>query len=182
LLRWIGRVRVEVPKPATSPIVVTQHIVTKRGVYKQDHEQVIALIDQAKAIVGSDYKIAQVLGVPRQHVSAWRSGARTATPEDQALLAGLAGLEASSWLVRATLKKHEGTAKGDQLMRVLGKASLAIGGAVASSGASAMAIFGNTIQADGVMNAILAAVSTMYIMLSLRTLKDTSASLQTTPQ
>lgn len=101
------------------------------------------LIDRAASIVGSDYKIAQALQIPRGHVSDWRHGRRTATPEDQALIAGMAGLDAASWLARATVAKHEGTAKGDRLMKVLGKASVATIAAISSSEASAAAIFGS---------------------------------------
>lgn len=134
----------------------------------QDLSQLALLIDAAKSITGKDAETARALGVPRSHVAGWRAGTRTATPEDQAQLAALAGLDAQAWLVRATLKKHEGTAKGDRLYKALGKASLAIGAAVASSGASAMAIFGSTAQGDGLMNAIMAALSTMYRTVKFR--------------
>ncbi len=125
-------------------------------------DQLNELIDRASSIAGSDYKLAQALKIPRGHVSQWRHGKRTATPEDQAQLAGLAGLDAQAWLVRATLQKHEGTEKGDRLMKVLGKALLATGATVASAGASAAAIFGST--AHNALTEVLTAYSTMYIM------------------
>ena len=100
------------------------------------------LIDRAKATTGSDTATARALGLPKAHVSAWRHGHRTCTPEDHAQLAGLAGLDASAWLIRATIQKHEGTAKGDRLMKVLGKALLATGAVIASGGANAMGTFG----------------------------------------
>lgn len=104
--------------------------------------QLNLLIDKASAIAGSDYKLAKHLGIPGQHVSAWRHGKRTATPEDQALLAALAGLDATQVLARAMVEKHEGTRKGDMLMRALGKALLATGVAASSAGVSAQEIFG----------------------------------------
>lgn len=100
------------------------------------------LIDAASKVAGSDYKLAQALEVPRQHVSAWRKGTRAAGPDDQALMAGLAGFDPVQTLARATVEKWEGKPKGDRLMRVLGKALLATGGAIGSAGANAHAIYG----------------------------------------
>lgn len=101
----------------------------------------ISLLDRAKAIAGSDYKVAQVLGVPRQTISNWRHGVKPIPPEDQALMASMAGLDPAEFLVRAVVLKHQGTAKGDRLMKVLGKSSLAIGAVLSSVGASAHQIF-----------------------------------------
>lgn len=106
------------------------------------------LIDKASAIAGSDYKLAQSLDVPRQHISNWRHGKRTATPADQALMAHIAGLDPVQVLARATVEQYEGKAKGDALMKALGKASLATGAVLGSAGAMAHQIFG-TIQATG---------------------------------
>lgn len=104
----------------------------------QDLKTLNELIDKASEIAGSDYKLAAMLEVPRQHVSNWRHGKRTCTPEDTAMMASVAGLDAQQWLVRATIEKHEGTAKGDKLLRALGKASRAIGGISASYGVAAV--------------------------------------------
>jgi DNA-binding transcriptional regulator YdaS (Cro superfamily) len=95
------------------------------------------LIDAASTIAGNDSKLALMLDVPKQHVSAWRKGKKTATPEDQAILAGVAGLDPLQTLARASVQKWEGTPKGERLMSFLGKPSLAIGAALASAGASA---------------------------------------------
>jgi hypothetical protein len=105
------------------------------------------LIDAASRATGSDYKLAQALEVPRQHVSGWRHGTKTATPEDQALMAGLAGFDPVQTLARATVQKWEGKAKGDRLMKVLGKALPAIGAALGSAGAAAHQI-GSMIPSD----------------------------------
>ena len=125
------------------------------------HDELIALMDKAVAMAGSDYKVAKAIGVTPQVVSDWRHERRNAQPEDIALLAGLAGLNAEQWAMRALVEKHEGTAKGDRLMKVLGKALLATGATVASAGASAAAIFGSTAAPD-ILGAIVAACSTMY--------------------
>ena len=85
------------------------------------------LIDKASAIVGNDAKLARSLGVPPQHVSNWRHGTRTATPEDWALLASAAGLDPEEALIRATLAKHADTPKGERLTTALGKGLHRIG-------------------------------------------------------
>ena len=99
------------------------------------------LLDKSKDKTGSDYATAKAIGVPRQHLSNWRNGSRECSPEDVAQLAAVAGLEADKWLIRAVLAKHEGTAKGDRLIKALGKVLAATGAAVASSGAHALPIF-----------------------------------------
>lgn len=111
-------------------------------------ESLNLLIDQAKAISGSDYKLAKMTGHTPQQISDWRHGRKPCPPEDQALIAGVAGLNPEQVAIRALVEKHEGTAKGDRLMKVLGKASLATGAVLGSAGAMAHQIFG-TIQATG---------------------------------
>lgn len=128
----------------------------------QDQDQLHELLDMASKVVGSDYKLAQVLEVSRGQVSDWRHGRKPCPPADMALMASVAGLDAEAWLVRATIAKYEGTAKGDRLYKALGKALLATGAAVASSGASATAIFGNTVP--NTLGDWLVACSAMYIM------------------
>lgn len=104
-------------------------------------EELLRLIDAAKAKLRSDRQVAIALGIPSQHVAGWRNGDRNPQPEDIALLASIAGLEADKWALRAMIEKHEGTAKGDRLLKALGKGLLATGGAIGSAGAHAMAIF-----------------------------------------
>jgi predicted transcriptional regulator len=89
------------------------------------------LIEKAGANVGSEYRLAKLLGIPQSHVSGWKSGDRTCTPEDRARLAGIAHEDAVQELVRATLEKHAGTRKGEQLTKLLGKSLQAIGGVLA---------------------------------------------------
>lgn len=107
-----------------------------------DLQQLNLLIDKASAIAGSDSKLAATLGIQKQWLSNMRHGRKTATPEDRALLAMVAGLDPIAELARAMVQKHEGTKKGDLLMRALGKSSRATGAALVSVGAGALAIYG----------------------------------------
>lgn len=100
-------------------------------------QQLNELMDKAKSIAGSDYALAKQLGVSRMKVSNWRHGHQPCPVEDQALIAALAGLDPAEFLVRAVVLKHQGTAKGDRLMKVLGKSSIAIGAVLGSVGAVA---------------------------------------------
>ena len=106
--------------------------------------QVPELLTRALEKAGSPTALAKALKVPPQMVSMWRSGAKPCPPEDQARLAAIAGIDPIQTLVRAHIEKHEGTEKGDQLARVLGKFLAATGAAAATSGASAAAIFSPT--------------------------------------
>jgi DNA-binding transcriptional regulator YdaS (Cro superfamily) len=81
----------------------------------------ILLIEKAGAISGSEYKLAQTLGVPQQVLSDWKAGRRTCTPPDRARLAAMAQEDAVQELVRATIQSTEGTLRGEQLATVLGK-------------------------------------------------------------
>lgn len=128
----------------------------------QRDENLIFLMDKASAIAGNDYRLAKAIGASPQMVHDWRTG-KSCPPEQQALMAAVAGLDPVQTLARATVAKFEGTAKGDRLMKVLGKASLLTGAAIGSAGASAATIF-STIPASSsaVWNAI-AALYTMYI-------------------
>lgn len=99
------------------------------------------LIDAAAKEKGSDYKLAQTLGVPRGHVSAWRYGRRTATPADQALMADIAGRDPVKTLVQATIEQFAGRAKGEQLAKALSKAMRKTRGSIESANARAEAFF-----------------------------------------
>ncbi|RYE81479.1 MAG: hypothetical protein EOO80_01015 [Oxalobacteraceae bacterium] len=90
------------------------------------------LLDAAKKVTGSDYKTAKALGVPTTYISNWRhgTGGRNAQPEDLALIAGIAGLDAEEVLVRAILDKHANTTKGEKLLSVLGNVLRRTGEAV----------------------------------------------------
>lgn len=106
-------------------------------------EYLITLIDKAKEKAGSDYKLAAMLGVSRQAVSNWRHRGKSCPIADQALMASIAGLDVTAWTARAVVSQYEGTAKGDALYKALGKALLATGAVIASSGAAARETFFN---------------------------------------
>ena len=95
------------------------------------------LIDKASQAAGSDYKLAQELETSRQTVSDWRKGRKTCPAADVALMAQLAGMDPEAWTARAVVAQYEGTPKGEKLAIVLGKALLATGAVIASSGANA---------------------------------------------
>jgi hypothetical protein len=95
------------------------------------------LIDRASKAAGSGKALAQELEVANTVISDWKSGRKTCSPEDQALMAALAGLDAEAWGARAMIAKHAGTTKGAKLEGALKKALLATGAAAASFGAIA---------------------------------------------
>lgn len=84
-------------------------------------ENLNELIAKAAAVVGSEAKLARAMGIAQPNISLWKSGMRTCTPEDRARLAGFAREDAVQELVRATLEKTEGTLRGEQLRKLLGK-------------------------------------------------------------
>lgn len=127
----------------------------------QDLALINELIDRASKVAGSDYKLAQAIGNTRQAISNWRHGFRPVPVEDVALMASIAGLEADKWALRALVMRHEGTEKGDRLLKALGKGLLATGGALASFGASAGAIF-SSINPSFDPYTLMVACSTMY--------------------
>lgn len=100
----------------------------------------IQLIDLASKSAGNDNKLAQRLDVNRQTVSAWRHGKKPCPAGDVALMAEMTGMDAEAWLARATVEQYAGTPKGEKLAVALGKALLATGAALATSGASAAAV------------------------------------------
>lgn len=110
----------------------------------QKPEYLDELIDQASEVAGSDYALSKMLKSSRQAISDWRHGRKTCPVADQVLMAQIAGLKPEEWAVRALVAQHEGTEKGDMLFRALGKALLATGAAVASSGASALETYSRT--------------------------------------
>lgn len=110
-------------------------------------DSVKTLIDLAARRAGSDYKLAKLLGETRQRISNWKNGSAACSPADQALLADIAGLDPVVVLARATVEKYEGRAKGDALMKALGKVLLVTGAAIGSAGASAHPIYSRIIDA-----------------------------------
>jgi hypothetical protein len=92
------------------------------------------LIDEASAIAGTRYKVAQALHVAPSLIYSWESGRKPCPPADIALMAHIAGMDPQKWLIRATLERYEGTPKGEQLAQALGKPLQATGGGNAGHG------------------------------------------------
>jgi hypothetical protein len=92
-------------------------------------QTLVDLVTKAGIAAGSEYKLAKAMGIPQAHLSSWKAGTRTCTPEDRARLAGFAKEDALQELVRATLEKTAGTLRGEQLRQVLGKWLHQTGGA-----------------------------------------------------
>lgn len=79
------------------------------------------LIDKAASIAGNKSELAKKLGIPQTHISNWKAGTRNCSPEDRAILAGIAGEDAVQELVKATLEREEGTRRGTLLGELLGQ-------------------------------------------------------------
>ena len=111
----------------------------------QDKKDVARLIEEAKKAAGSYRAISQMTGILPPNLSSIKAGNREASPEELALLAEVAGMNAAEWLVRGVIAKHEGTEKGTRLLRALGKSLPAITALVAASNGHA-AIAGELVQ------------------------------------
>lgn len=125
-------------------------------------EELNQLIDSAKQAAGTDRELAKMLNTTSSRISDWRHGRKTCQPDDQAVLASIAGMNAMETLARATVLQHEGTAKGDLLMRALGKGLLATGGVLGSAGASAAAIFSSIPTPSHMTEWAVLGLNTMY--------------------
>lgn len=119
------------------------------------------LLDAAKATTGSDYKTAQVLGITRQRLYAWRKGDQNPQPEDHALVAQIAGRDPMAAMARAVLEKHGDSPKGERLRSALGKSLQAIGGLVITLGFASGAFLSTDARAQGRPGPV-EACTTMY--------------------
>lgn len=108
--------------------------------------QLNELIDAAARRTGSDYRLAQTLGVGRQKISDWRARRASCGVEYRALMADLAGYNVQEVIADALLEKHANTPLGERLLSVLGNVGA---GAVAT-----MSIFGSVALFD-LVNACL---------------------------
>lgn len=95
-------------------------------------EQIAQLIDRASNVAGSQNKAAQMAGINPQNLSHYKTGLREMPPEAVAAIAHVAGLDATEWLVRATLWRSEGKGYAGVLKAALGGRLQAIGGVIAS--------------------------------------------------
>jgi predicted transcriptional regulator len=90
------------------------------------------LIEKAGQNVGSEYKLAKLLGVSTSTVSDWKCSRVPCSPGDRARLAGFAGEDAVQELVRGTIDSAKGQVRKEQLEKLLGKWLHQTGGAVVS--------------------------------------------------
>lgn len=97
------------------------------------------LIQKASEAAGSDYQLGKRLKSSRQAVSDWKAGRKTCPAADQALMAGIAGLDPEAWAARALIAQHEGSEKGELLKQALKKALLATGAAIGTYGSQVQA-------------------------------------------
>ena len=65
--------------------------------------QLISLIERAASIAGSEYKLAQVLGMQQPTISAWKTGKRACSPTDRAALADIAGTDPAEEAIEGVL-------------------------------------------------------------------------------
>ena len=85
--------------------------------------QLNSLIAQAASIAGSEYKLAQQLGMPQPTISQWKSGARRCSPPDRAALADVAGSNVAAETIEAVIEGIDlETAKGQRARAALMKA------------------------------------------------------------
>lgn len=94
--------------------------------------EIVELIERAAKAAGSQAAAARAAGVQAQKVTHWKNGQEEPPPEAVAALAHVAGLDATEWLVRATLWRSEGKGYAGVLKEALGGRLQAIGGAIAS--------------------------------------------------
>jgi hypothetical protein len=95
-------------------------------------EQITQLIDRASNVAGSQNKAAQMAGINPQNLSHYRTGLREMPPEAVAAIAHVAGLNATEWLVRATLWRSEGKGYAEVLKAALGERLRATGAGLVS--------------------------------------------------
>jgi len=81
--------------------------------------QVADLIEKATERAGSVSAVARMLGVPNPVVFGWKSGDRTCTAEDRALLADIAGVDPLPEIAEALMERVAGKPKGERLRAVL---------------------------------------------------------------
>lgn len=83
--------------------------------------QVPALINLAKGAVGSMTALANELGVPDTVLHEYSKGRRSCPLDVQAMLADIAGFNATAQVHEAMLSKHQGTPRGERLAKALKK-------------------------------------------------------------
>lgn len=68
-------------------------------------ENIPALIEEAAAEAGSEYKLAKELGITPQELSGMKYGRRACPPDIQAVMTAMVGRDAIAALVAATVER-----------------------------------------------------------------------------
>jgi hypothetical protein len=89
--------------------------------------QLTELIKRAEDARGSTSAVAKAMGVPNPIVFAWKSGARTCTAEDRALLAEIAGVDPIPEIAAALLERCAGKPKEERLRALLERRLKSVG-------------------------------------------------------
>lgn len=85
--------------------------------------QLNSLIEKASLVAGSDYKLAQLLGMQQPTIVAWKKGKRACSAPDRAALADIAGENAAEAAIEAVLEGiNIETAKGQRAAQALSQA------------------------------------------------------------
>ena len=83
--------------------------------------QLEKLIETASTIAGSQSKLARMLDTDANIVTAWKTGRRTCSPEDRALLADIAGVDPIEEIAEALMERCEGKPKAERLAEIFRK-------------------------------------------------------------
>ena len=85
--------------------------------------QLNLLIEKAASIAGSEYKLAQMLGMQQPTITAWKTGKRPCSAPDRAALADVAGENAAEAAVEAVIEGiNLDTPKGQRAKEALMRA------------------------------------------------------------
>lgn len=85
--------------------------------------QLNSLIEKASLIAGSEYKLAQLLGMQQPTIAAWKTGKRACSAPDRAALADVAGENPAEAALEAVLEGvNLETPKGQRAAQALSTA------------------------------------------------------------
>jgi DNA-binding transcriptional regulator YdaS (Cro superfamily) len=81
------------------------------------------LIEKAASVAGSEYKLAQTLGVQQSVIYTWKTGKRTCSPTDRAAIADVAGMNPAAEALEGVLEGIDvDTPKGQRAAKALREA------------------------------------------------------------
>lgn len=86
--------------------------------------KVKTLIDNAAKICGSQRALSLRLGLQQSQVSEMRTGSRTISPEVAILIADVSGANVTDAAMAAIIENGNGTVRGEEIKRIIGRAIL----------------------------------------------------------